>query len=117
MGSMVCPACRSEMSRNKVKTPGPFPCPNCGRLLRIASLFRYRRVPMYVSLVLSVSLGYLLKLKVTAFVFFVPLAWILIAGLLGLLLGSLLVVLLDFKVIHLKLEEYYPDYLDLHPRI
>jgi C4-type Zn-finger protein len=67
--SIVCPSCGSGIERVKVTALGPFPCPNCAKLLRISRL--YYSVPMFGALPLCAVVGYLLGLRFITLVFFV----------------------------------------------
>ena len=103
---IIYPSCYSEIKRKKVKARGPFPCPNCGKLLRVPAL--YYLIPMYGAIPLSAVVGYLLGLRFIALFFFVVVLWLPIGAFLAAALGVMLVP---------QLEQHYPDYLDLNPRI
>ena len=103
---IICPSCRREVKRKDVSTRRPFPCPNCRKLLRVRPLSN--QIPAYCAIVLSTAVGYLLGFRFITLILFALVFWLPAAALLGLVSA----VTLDPK-----LEEYYPDYLDLNPRI
>ena len=83
----------------------PFPCPSCGKLLRIP--YFYYPIPGVGALLLCGTLGYVFGLRDTTLLIFVAVLWFPITAFLFAVL---------FLNINPKVEEYYGDSLDLTPR-
>ncbi len=107
MRPILCPSCKSEIRRNKVggNKGGPFPCPSCGKLLRISPLYFW--ITPQVALLICVGLGYLFGLNYFGLFVFAAVLWFPATAFL-------------FAILHgtfnPKVEEDSPGYLDLGQR-
>jgi hypothetical protein len=100
-----CPFCGSEIRRDKVTSGKSFPCPACGKPLRIP--YYYHPLPGIAAALVCSLLGYAIGLTRFTLLIFVAVLWFPTTALL-------------FAVQHLifnpKVEEGYPDTSDLNLR-
>jgi hypothetical protein len=84
----------------------PFPCPSCGKALRISPYYLW--VSMVVTPLLSAFVAYLVGFRGLNLLIVIAVLWIPV--------GSLVLACL-YLVVEPKIQAYYPDYLDLNPRV
>lgn len=70
---IYCPSCRREIRRDKIDAGEPFPCPSCGKLLRIRRY--YYPVPGIGAFFACAALGYAFGLTGFSLLIFVAVLW------------------------------------------
>jgi hypothetical protein len=100
-----CPFCGSEIRRDKVTSGSSFPCPSCGKLLRIP--YYYHPIPGLSAALVCPLFGYIVGVKSFVLLIFVVVLWFPITA-------------FFFAVQHLifnpRVEEGYPNSSDLNLR-
>jgi C4-type Zn-finger protein len=100
-----CPFCGSDIRRDKVDTEKSFPCPSCGRLLRVSPY--YYPIPGVGAVLVCGLLGYAFGFRNLKLLLFVVVLWFPVTAFLFAVLN------LTFNP---KVEEGYPDSSDLNLR-
>ncbi len=96
-----CPSCTSEIRRDKIDTRKPFPCPSCGKLLRVPSY--YYPIPGLAAPLVCAILGYAFGLRDWTLLILVAILWFPIT--------AFFFALLNLKF-NPKITEYHPNDLE-----